>query len=143
MSMVACIEGSGLDLYSSRRGMYSLAGEQCVDCGVGKQPASNYGTCVDCEAGEYSSGDLCRRCPPGTKPSGNKATCVSCQLQGASAYSTDGTQCQSCSPGEQPNAGRTGCEACRALSTASNADADTLAGIIHQINASCTVAYAA
>eukprot|EP01043_Picozoa_sp_COSAG02_P084803 COSAG02_NODE_22571_length_747_cov_14.310185_1_plen_123_part_10 len=63
LSVVACVEGSGLDLYSSRRGMYSLAGGECVDCGVGKQPASNYGTCVDCGAGEYSGGDLCRRCP--------------------------------------------------------------------------------
>ena len=140
LSVVACVEASGIDLYTSRKGMYSLAGAQCTDCGVGKQPASGYGSCADCVAGEYSGGDRCRRCPPGTKPSNDKSRCVPCSLDGASAYSSDGASCLSCPGGSEPLPDRTGCVLCADKAYMNPLSAESTAGgpYTSATGASCT-----
>ena len=79
MSLLECVDDSGIEVYSYRVGYYSLAGAACVPCGSGKEPHSaTQGSCVDCLNGEYSGGDMCRSCAPGTQPSSDKGRCDAC-----------------------------------------------------------------
>lgn len=97
----------------------------CIACGNGTAPDAAFISCVNCAAGQYSSGreclscndglvpdpvtqaGSCMRCPAGMEPLG--ATCRVCDAD----HISDGTGCVRCGAGTVPSAvDRSRCVAC-------------------------------
>ena len=101
-------------------GKYSLTGNECLDCPVGRQSTrvGHNDECFECVVGRYGDEEGladCKECPVGTSQSENGATSCTICAEGTYQDLTGAPFCEECAKGTyQPGVGMDMCETCAA-----------------------------